>query len=403
MDQKTQNRIVGADTIRALATLWVFAGHLFVLEPALKSSTSPVRNFLAAGFMGVAAFFVLSGFLLSMPMWRAYLAGADMPKLGNYFRRRLTRIAPEYYTCVLILAVIVGALSSKWGLLQVASCLTFTNPLLPGMYMPTFNSPLWSISIEMSFYLMLPVAMVGMFRLRGRIGAPVYLAVMTGLIVLAQLMLLWSAPYIEKTIGNESYFSAVSSSTIKNSGVLFAHFLIGVMAAGIHLRKPQGKRIGRFNRYDTAVLLGAGVIFGSLATGHALPGLGYMHYQWPTFSAIIGLLLISLPRSATIGCLLDGRFIRTTATLSYGIYIWHIPILYGLKDLWPKAGDGRISVFSVFILTALACVYIAATASYCLVGRPALNWMRTRETSRRTRGATTPITHTSAPDYKTAA
>jgi len=383
MDQQTQNRIVGADTIRALATLWVFAGHLLVLEPTLKSVDSSALRVLAAGYMGVSAFFVLSGFLLSMPMWRAYLAGDKLPSLGIYIRRRLTRIAPEFYVCVLILAILSGALSSKWGLIQVASCLTFTNSLLPAMYMPSFNAPLWSIGIEMSFYLLLPVAMFGMFRLRGRVGAPGFLAVLIGLIVLGQPLLMWAAPTLEKAIGNESLFSATTSSTVKNAGVLFAHFLIGVIVAGLHLSRSLQRAVGRVNRYDLAVLAGAFVICGSLITGYALPGLGYMHYQWPTFPAVIGLMLFSLPRSAAVGRWLDGTFFRTTATLSYGLYMWHIPILFGLESVWPKTSDGRIAMFSVFVLTALACAYLAAGASYYLVGKPSLDWMRARETRRK--------------------
>jgi peptidoglycan/LPS O-acetylase OafA/YrhL len=401
MDHQATSRIVGADTIRALATLWVFAGHLFVLEPALKSAASPVSRVLAAGYMGVSAFFVLSGFLLSMPLWRAYQAGGEMPNLGLYLRRRLTRIAPEFYVCVLILAALTGALSSKWGLMQVVSCLTFTNTLLPPMYMPAFNAPLWSIGIEMSFYLMLPVAMFGMFRLRGRFGAPAYLAALLGLIVLSQPLLIWAAPTLEKAIGNESLFSATSSSTLKNAGVLFAHFLIGVIVAGLYQRRPPRPTAGRINRYDLAVLLGAGVVGGSLIVGYTLPGLGYMHYQWPTFPAIVGLLLFSLPRSAAIGRWLDGPFIRGTATLSYGLYIWHVPILTGLKNFWPKTGDGRIMLFPLFVVSALACVYLVAAASYYLVGKPALDGMRARETKRKV-CKTLPVTATPTRDHRAA-
>jgi len=402
MNQRAQSRIVGADAIRALATLWVFAGHVFVLEPALKSAPSPVLRVLSAGYMGVAAFFVLSGFLLSMPLWRAYLAGDEMPNLGRYLRRRLTRIAPEYYVCVLILAVIAGTLSTKWGLIQIVSCLTFTNALLPPTYMPAFNAPLWSISIEMSFYLMLPVAMVGMFRFRGRLGAPVYLAILTGLIVLAQSLLLWAAPSLERAIGNESLFSAASSSTTKNAVALFAHFLVGVMAAGMHLIRRSRPLAERFNRYDAIVLAGVLVIVWSLASGHALPGLGYLHYQWPAFPALIGLLLFCLPRSAVVGRWLDGHFFRGTATLSYGLYIWHLPILFGLKSVWPKTIDGRIAMLGLFALTALACAYLAAAASYYLVGKPSLNLMRAREASR-AEDTTTFITASPSTDHKTAA
>jgi peptidoglycan/LPS O-acetylase OafA/YrhL len=379
MNPQPSHRILGADTVRALATLWVFAGHLFVLEPALKAIDSPWTRLLRPGFLGVAAFFVLSGFLLSMPFWRAFAARSGPPDLKRYLRNRLTRIVPEYYVCVLVMALIAGAFTTRWGLIQVAGCLTFTNALLPPTYMPTWNAPLWSIGIEMSFYLFLPVVAVGIFRCRSRRTARVLVVSLMGLIALGQPLFLWAAPHLERAIGNESLFSATSSSTVKNAVVLFAHFLIGMIAADVYLSRPLRSTARRFNVYDLLVLASTSIIGISLLTQTQLPGLGYMHYQWPTFPALIGVLLVCLPLSATCGRWIEGRFIRTTATLSYGIYIWHIPIFYGLKHIWPSTPDGRISLLAIYALTALVCCYAASAISYRFVGRPALNRMRARE------------------------
>ncbi len=385
MHQTSSQRVIGADTIRALATLWVFAGHLFLLEPTLKAIDSPWTRLLRPGYMGVAAFFVLSGFLLSMPFWRAFAAGADAPNLKHYFRQRLSRIVPEFYVCVLVMALITGAFSTRWGLIQVAGCLTFTNSLLPPTYMPIWNAPLWSIGIEMLFYLFLPIVALGIFRSRSRIGARIYLASLTCLVAAGQLLLLRAAPQLERAIGNESLFSAGSSSTIKNAVVLFAHFLIGMIAADIYLSQPIRSTNKRFNIYDLLVFAATSVIGISLLSQTKLPSLTYMHYQWPTFPVLIGLLLVCLPHSATCGRWVEGRFMKTTATLSYGFYIWHIPILYGLKHVWPSSSDGRITYFPTYVLVALICTYSTALVSYCLIGRPAMDRMR--------RGSVSPKPH----------
>lgn len=392
MNQQAPSRIVGADTVRALATLWVFIGHLFVLEPALKTLNVPGLGVLMSGYMGVAAFFVLSGFLLSMPFWRAYRAGAGLPCLKTYALRRLTRIVPEYFVCVLVLALMAGAFTSRWGMLQIAGCLTFTNTLLPATYMPRWNPPLWSISTEMMFYLMLPLVAVCVLRSRSITGARVCVLALMALIALAQPVLLWAAPGMEAALGNESFFSAGSSATTKNAVVLFAHFLVGVIAADIYMSRPLHMAGGRFNRYDLAVLGAVTVIVGSLATALPLPGIGYMHYQWPTFPALIAVLLICLPRSARIGAWIEGRFIRSTAALSYGIYIWHVPILYGLKGIWPTTTNGRISTFFGYALTALICSYAAAAISYRFVGRPTLDRLREWEATTPKEKAGGPVT-----------
>ena len=391
MLQTTPKRVIGADTIRALATLWVFAGHVFLIEPSLLAIDSPWTRLLRPGYLGVAAFFVLSGFLLSMPYWRAFHAGEKTPGFRKYLWNRLSRIVPEFYVCVLVMALIVGAFSTKWGVIQIVSCLTFTNSLLPPTYMPTWNAPLWSIGIEMLFYLMLPVVAFGIFRLRSRISVRIFLITLMGLIAVGQWLLLQAAPQIETAIGNISLFSAGSSSTVKNAVVLFAHFLIGMLAADIYLSQPIQSTTKRFNRYDALVIAAASIIGVSLLTQTSLPGLAHMHYQWPTFPVLIGVLLVSLPKSAWCGRWIESRFMTTTATLSYGFYIWHIPILTGLKHLWPTTTDGLIMFLPAFVLVALLSTYTAAWLSYRLVGKPALARMRRHTTNKQRRPAPSTI------------
>lgn len=379
MKQPDTNRIVGADTVRAWATLGVFAFHQFAFEPSLKEIDSAALRVLRGGYLGVPAFFVLSGFLLSMPFWKTRRAGGGMPSLGMYARRRLTRIVPEYAVCVVIVTLLSGALASKWGYIQLAGCLTFTNTLLPPLYTPKWNPPLWSISIEMGFYLLLPLVAAGLYRFRTTGGARLYLAAIIGSIAMAQWLLLGIAPWLEQAIGDANLFVADSTSTTQNMVVLSSHFLIGVIAADAYLGRPKQGKQSRVNRYDVLILAAVAWIVASLTGGTPLPGLAYMQFMWPTFSILIAVLLVSLPQTALLKPMIDGRFVRLTAMLSYGIYIWHVPVLVGLKQVWPSTPDGRISMVALYSLTALACSYIAAAVSYRFIGKPALDWLRARE------------------------
>ena len=89
-------RVRGADGVRAFAALWVVGSHLFQrlrLEPQ-EPWLQDVQLVMMKGAFGVSAFFVLSGMLLSLPFWRAYLTGRPYPSLRHYARRRFARIAP---------------------------------------------------------------------------------------------------------------------------------------------------------------------------------------------------------------------------------------------------------------------------------------------------------------------
>jgi len=112
-------------------------------------------DFLARLDVGVALFFVISGFLLYRPFVVAHLAGSDAPPAGSFWRRRLLRIVPAYWVT---LAVVVYVLGLKhiagvgdaivyFGFLQI-----YDNRHLPGGI-----SQAWSLCTEMSFYLVLPL------------------------------------------------------------------------------------------------------------------------------------------------------------------------------------------------------------------------------------------------------
>jgi peptidoglycan/LPS O-acetylase OafA/YrhL len=173
--------------------------------------------------------------------------------------------------------------------------------------------------------------------------------------------------------------------------MLFSHFLIGVIAADVYLGRPFYVKPCRVNRHDVFVLLAVTWIVVTLAVGTRLPGLNYMQFMWPTFSILIAVLLVSLPQTMLLRPMIDGRFMRLTATLSYGIYIWHVPILVGLKQIWPSTPDGRISMVALYSLTALACSYAVAAISYRVIGKPALDWLRSREVRQPVDQSDTPV------------
>ncbi len=119
----------------------------------------------------MSIFFVLSGFLLAYPFWEAYGTGAGRPDLRVYALRRAARILPGFYlnllVCFFLGLVMVPEAPSL--LLRYFSGLTLT----AGFHWLTFfpaevNGPLWSISFEIFSYVLMPLAMVGLFAFLGK-------------------------------------------------------------------------------------------------------------------------------------------------------------------------------------------------------------------------------------------
>ncbi len=153
------------DSLRAIAALGVIVTHTATFG-AVSTSTWPgaVAHNLD---IGVAIFFVISGFLLYRPFCAADLLGAPRPTGGAYARRRLLRIVPAYWLALTVLALytnLPGVFSSDWwryyGFLQVYDPRTLYGGI----------SAAWTLCIEVTFYAALPFYAAAIRRRAGGRG-----------------------------------------------------------------------------------------------------------------------------------------------------------------------------------------------------------------------------------------
>ena len=114
---------------------------------------------LRSGYIWVDGMLLLSGFLLYLPYTQA---GSRLPAVGAFYKRRLIRIFPSYLLCVVpmfIISCVRGDyLKTSDAVLDILSHLTFTHNLF---YFSYFRSPLngalWTLAVEMQFYLLFPL------------------------------------------------------------------------------------------------------------------------------------------------------------------------------------------------------------------------------------------------------
>src|SRR5690606_14315082 len=145
----------GLDGVRGLAALGVLVTHV-----ALKVGFSvhdPRGHYVARLDVGVAVFFVLSGFLLYRPFVDRRLSGRSRPATRDYLRKRFLRIYPAYWLALTVLVVVLDRardqVQSAWdfvmlyGLLQSYSADT----ALAGLQQA------WTLTNEIAFYLLLPL------------------------------------------------------------------------------------------------------------------------------------------------------------------------------------------------------------------------------------------------------
>jgi peptidoglycan/LPS O-acetylase OafA/YrhL len=182
------------DLLRFLFAFIVFLVHSYVLSGA---ETLSILSQLFSSAIAVKCFFVVSGFLIFM----SYENSSDTTL---FFMKRARRIYPAYLSIVLICAVL-GSLFSTYSMSEywslpalkyIAANLIFLNflqPNLPGLFennsLQAVNGALWTLKIEVMFYLFVPIAVMA-FRKFGRLAviSALYIASVLYSVVIIELV-----------------------------------------------------------------------------------------------------------------------------------------------------------------------------------------------------------------------
>ncbi|MGZ3275547.1 MAG: acyltransferase family protein [Caulobacteraceae bacterium] len=152
-------RIENIERLRGLAALGVVLCHAVgQFYGVTRYSPGPERLLGWAGQVGVAVFFVVSGFCIRLPMARA-LAGDPAARLDvrRYLHRRARRILPPYWIAIAISIAVglispIGLLDGGHGLLNVGLHLVGLHTLWPESF-NSINGVFWTIGLEIQFYL----------------------------------------------------------------------------------------------------------------------------------------------------------------------------------------------------------------------------------------------------------
>lgn len=393
-----RGHLAGADFIRALACIMVLTHHLVLrldldrLSPHMR----PVFETLRFGSYGVALFFVLSGFLLSLPFWAALDRGADMPSLKIYAMRRAARVLPGFWLAlttgfILSFAVYDATLNSELLGRYLAGFFLMSQWHWRTFFPVQGDGPLWSIPFEATCYVLLPIFFAVVFSARSRFGRPIGQCILwvalIGLVLLGHWLIVSSVPMDE--IGRGWNFGMQGGAKEwmprYNPIGFFAIFAIGGLAAGIHTILPL-RRSTLFDLLALAALIAAAAQL-PLSLDGPWEGYGWLGipYRFPLLPLAVATALCALPRSKLLGALLDGSVTRFIATISFGIYIWQDIVISLIKQLFPESfGNGSdLSGWFGTSAIAIAVLLFIASASYFLLEKPIIDWAKGLEGRRR--------------------
>lgn len=308
------------DGLRAVAVLAVLLFH--------SQKYGPVSG----GFVGVDIFFVLSGFLITSILARD-LEQRGRIRYGRFYWRRFLRLTPPlllFLGCYLLIAPLVWP-EHDHGRDALLSALYVSDYTYTFWRSPIYLQHTWSLAVEEQFYLVWPILLMLLVR------SPRPLAYLA-LAYLASVA--WRNVFIGDWHDYYYRFDTRMSGLILGGIVYFA--------------------LDRFRFSQAAVWAGAITLAMIITSGTIHSAALYLPPAEIAAALVIGGIVSG--NSGALGTLLKTPIAVGLGKLSYGIYLWHYPIAYAIRDTLPFAQTAIIVALSSIALAALSYVTVEAWA-----------------------------------------
>jgi peptidoglycan/LPS O-acetylase OafA/YrhL len=349
-------RIAGLDGLRAIAVLFVFLHH---------TGLAGVNG----GFVGVDIFFVLSGYLITMILSREFEKNGKL-SFSTFYLRRARRL----YPALIFLLVILAAYSFFFKPMFVKTFPSYKTrwEVLPalfyymnwvrafGGYDAVLTGHTWSLAIEEQFYLIWPIIITLLFRLR-RYEAQLVI----GMLIVAELM--WrswlvahNAPAARVDCGFDTHSDGILMGAFMalSKRELLAQFAKGWHWACVYI----------FFLLTTWV----GSHFAVTPFGYSLTAI----------AAAVLIAKIVTGQQSTITRVLEWKPLAGLGKVSYGFYLWHYPVikilLYSGYDSLGFFFGSSIDTKNAMLYSVFAASLLLTLVSWWLLESPILNYGKRR-------------------------
>ncbi len=351
-------RLRGLDGLRAIAITLVLAYHLF---PGLASG----------GFIGVDIFFVVSGYLITALLVAEFRSDGRV-RLGRFWARRARRLLPALVVVVglstTVAAIIGGDVLVGIGW-QLAGALTFSSnwwSIANGASYLDQTSPelfrhFWSLAVEEQFYLLWPLALIALMLVPLRF-LRVAILVLLAVVSAVAMALLAGDPALDPAAASVVYLSTLT------------HGFGLVLGAALALAKEPLANRASVSRVPAwlADVAAALAIAGLIALAATLSIDSALTYRGGLVAAVLLTAVViacaAHPRGST-AAILDAPLARWVGERSYGLYLWHWPVLILLGAALPLV-DRAGSEAWLLGLAALVISLALAALSYRFLEQP---------------------------------
>lgn len=392
---RAYGRIGAFDGLRAYALLAIVAMHIFGISGVLAVGRDDAISHVLWIVFGntIDLFFVISGFLLFLPVLRrGGLKGGTL----HFYARRAARIQPEYWVCLVAIVLMIVFIpvpfpppvpSAGQFLLHALDLQTAARLVDPELQVGFWiDGALWMVPVLVGLYIAFPPFARLMLR-RPWLALLLSLVVTVGWKIAAHE----ASGLFEWLAGGVATEEQRLIIAVEQSPSFAWSFGVGMVAALLYRRAEENPgtwwekkllpaafvvatiawiAVG-FRFADEATLSSTGFDGSSLGRTLILPNL--------IGTLCRGVLVLAVALGpAFVLRLFDNGFASIGAKLGYGVYLIHLPIAFYLAQLLElpqKGGVGSVLAWTA-VLIPLSALW--AWLSYRYVGRPAIEWTEKR-------------------------
>jgi peptidoglycan/LPS O-acetylase OafA/YrhL len=333
------------DGLRAVAVFLVVAFHADLGR-------------VSGGFIGVDIFFVLSGFLVTRILVRDLASGGRV-QWRRFYARRVRRILPAAVATLVLTAVVFAVVATPAEMLDAlggfrAAFFYVANwhfiHQSTDYFAPNVNTNpvlhFWSLAVEEQFYLLWPLCLGVLYVVTGYIGRRRWWA-MRGIVFAAAIASAIEALHVGSTNLERAYYGTDTR----------AYQLLGGAVLALTPQLFQfGARLRRLAPWSASVALIGLLFLASSAIGMSAITRGIV------VAVVASALIVALEnaRDGSAKRVLSSEPIVYLGRISYGIYLWHWPVIVVLTH------DRYVDPVRLFLLASLIATALAALSFHFL-------------------------------------
>ena len=341
---KKRQYITGIDGLRAIAVLMVLAYHLKL-------------PFAKGGLLGVTIFFVISGFLITRILV-SELESTHTVDLKKFWSRRIQRLLPAVLTMTSILIPVSAAFNRVLftkacsDLLSAVFCYNNWQQIFRSVSyfenagMPSPLTHCWSLSVEAQFYLLYPLLLIFFAKFQDwrRISACATL-----LMAVLSMGAMWVLFDPSKDPSRVYY-----GTDTRAFSLLFGAFLVFLIQDRPAKRRRKGTRAS-WSPWDIAGTAALLALFYMAARADGSGSFLYHGGQAIASACAVLVILSLLDTDGVLSRILSTAPLKWISDRSYGIYLWHYPIILlvsgGKKAAW---WIHALEILLTFLMSALS-------------------------------------------------